>query len=67
MSLILKSLKFHKTRVENKGKYCPFVKEGILWGGSSSARPLVWRARGALFFIRTSAARMNMMLSPRRK
>lgn len=45
MSLILKSLNFHKTKVENKGKYrLFFVKVGILWGGGSSAMPLVWKA-----------------------
>lgn len=64
MSLILKSLNFHKTRVENKGKYHPFVKVGILWGGSSSAIPLVWKSRGALSFFRTCAAGMNMLFTP---
>lgn len=64
MSLILKSLNFQKTRVENKSKYRPFVKVGILWGGSCSAIPLVWKARGALSFSRTSAARTYMASTP---
>lgn len=64
MSLILKFLNYFK-KLELRIKVnSPFVKVGILWDGSCSAIPLVWKARGApLLFSRTSAACMNGTLS----